>query len=344
MPSDGDIPPRAAIVGVAGPRLTDAERQLFAQADPLGFILFARNCREPDQVRALVAELRDAVGRDDAPILIDQEGGRVQRLGPPVWPGAPSALSFGALADRNEAAATEAAWLDGRLLAAELLALGITVDCAPVADLLHPDGHGIIGDRAFGSDPDRVALLAQALASGLLEGGVLPIVKHIPGHGRARADSHLELPVVDTAVDEMDATDFAAFRALARLPWAMTAHVVYSAIDPVHPATTSRRVIEEVVRGRIGFDGLLISDDLGMNALSGSLGSRAAAALAAGCDVALHCSGQLGDSMEVLEWATPLAPSGCDRLAQGAACIGRAKPFDAAAAATRLTALLGEVV
>jgi len=311
---------RACILGCAGTTLSDEERALFEQAQPFGFILFARNIENPDQVRALVRELRMLVGRDNAPILIDQEGGRVQRLRPPHWPDFPTAASFGEVHARDAARGLEAARLGARLIAAELAALGINVDCLPVADLLFAEGHGIIGDRAYGSDPDIVALLGRAAADGLMEGGVLPVVKHMPGHGRARADSHEELPVVETPIDELDRTDFQSFRRLNDLPIGMTAHVVYTAVDPQHAATVSPVAIEEVIRKRIGFDGLLLSDDLSMKALKGSLGSRTEAALTAGCDVALHCNGHLDEMAEVVAAAGPLAGEAARRAA---AALGR---------------------
>src|SRR3990172_9532156 len=270
------------ILGCAGPTPDAPERRFFRAADPLGFILFKRNCTAPKQVRLLVAELRDAVGRADAPVLIDQEGGRVARLGPPHWRTPPPAPRFGLLAARDRDAAAEAARVNARLLAADLAELGITVDCAPVLDLRLPGAHDVIGDRAFHSDPEVVALLGRAVAEGLLAGGVIPVVKHMPGHGRAMIDSHAALPRVATSRSELEHTDFRPFRALNDLPWGMTAHVVYEAIDPERPASTSPVVIGEVIRGHIGFDGLLVSDHLSMQALQGRLADRTRAALAAG--------------------------------------------------------------
>ncbi|MCC6948924.1 MAG: beta-N-acetylhexosaminidase [Bradyrhizobiaceae bacterium] len=304
---------RACILGCIGPRLDSEERELFERAQPFGLILFARNIETPEQVRALVREFRAIVGRPDAPVLIDQEGGRVQRLKPPHWPDFPPAQTFGSIYARDRTEGIAAARLGARLIAAELAALGINVDCLPVADLLHPDAHGIIGDRAYGSDPASVAELARAAAEGLLAGGVLPVVKHIPGHGRARADSHEELPIVATPLAELDRTDFEPFRRLADLPIAMTAHVVYADIDPGRPATTSSKVIREVIRERLGFRGLLISDDLSMKALQGTLGARAEAALSADCDIALHCNGSLDEAREVAAAAPRLAGEGTER-------------------------------
>jgi beta-N-acetylhexosaminidase len=274
-------------------------------------------------VHALVREFRAIVGRADAPVLIDQEGGRVQRLKPPHWSDFPPAKTFGTLHARDAAKGIAAAKLGARLIAAELAALEISVDCLPVADLLHPDAHGVIGDRAYGSDPATVAALAGAAADGLLEGGVLPVVKHIPGHGRARSDSHEMLPVVGTPLPELDRTDFEPFRRLARLPIAMTAHVVYAAVDPERPATTSPEVIAEVIRRRIGFQGLLLSDDLSMKALAGSLGARAEAALAAGCDIALHCNGRPDEAGEVAAAAPLLAVEAAARAAVALRAVKR---------------------
>ena len=323
----------AAIFGCADLALGDAERRFFREADPWGFILFQRNCRDPEQVRALVAALREAVGRD-APVLIDQEGGRVQRLKPPHWRQAPAAAAF---ADRDP----EALRLNTRLIAAELAGLGLDVDCLPCLDVPAPGGHGIIGDRAFAADPAVVARLGRVVCEALLEGGVLPVLKHVPGHGRAGADSHLELPRVQASLAELQATDFAPFRALNDMPLAMTAHVVYEAIDPDAPATTSSAVVRDVIRGWIGFDGLLMSDDLTMKALSGDLGARARAALGAGCDVALHCSGVLEEMEAVAAAIGPLDASGARRAD---AALARRRPpahLDTLAALARLDSMMG---
>lgn len=321
------ISARACILGCEGLRLNADERQFFGDANPFGLILFARNIDNPDQVRALVGEFRSIVGRANAPVLIDQEGGRVQRLRPPHWPDYPPAKKFGELYDRNRDAALSAVRLGARLIAADLADLGVSVDCSPVADLLHPDTHGVIGDRAYGSDPVSVAALAGEAAQGLLDGGVLPVLKHIPGHGRARADSHEALPVVDTPLDELDRTDFDPFRRLAHLPVAMTAHVVYSALDAGRPATVSPAVVGQIIRGRIGFDGLLLTDDLSMKALQGNLGRRAEAALSAGCDIALHCNGRLDEAREVAA-AAPLLSGNPARRAM-AALEHRKRPVEA---------------
>ncbi len=299
---------RAIILGCAGASLSAAERQFFARLDPLGFILFARNVETPDQVRALVRDLRQSVGRADAPVLIDQEGGRVQRLRPPHWRAAPPAAAFGALLARDRQAGIEATRLNAQIIGGELADLGIDTVCAPVLDLHVTGAHEVIGDRAYSSDPEIVALLGRAACEGFMAAGIMPIVKHIPGHGRATVDSHLSLPVVEASRAELEATDFRPFKALADMPWAMTAHIVFRAIDPGNPATTSKRVVEQIVRGYIGFEGVLIGDDLSMQALQGSIAERARATLAAGCDLALHCNGKM-EEMETLAQAVPEIPA-----------------------------------
>lgn len=314
------LAPRAFITGCVGLVLTPEEEDFLRQSAPWGLILFRRNVDTPAQVAALVASFRAVVGRDDAPVLIDQEGGRVQRLGPPHWPKYPPAEVFARRAEAGDAeGAAQAARLGARLMADDLASLGINVDCVPCADLRLPEGHGIIGDRAYGSTPAQVAHLARAAAEGLMEGGVLPVLKHIPGHGRARADSHESLPVVETSREELEATDFEPFRLLADLPLGMTAHVVYAAIDAERPATTSKCVIDEVIRGHIGFDGALMSDDLSMGALAGSLAGRAEAAFAAGCDLALHCNGRLDEMAEVASRSPLLDGEAARRCAQALA-------------------------
>src|SRR5690349_19139697 len=289
---------RAFITGLAGTTVTPAERTLLREREPWGFILFKRNIETPAQVRRLTASIRDFVGRE-APVLVDQEGGRVQRLGPPHWPAYPPGARYGELYDRDPASGLTAARLGAHLIASDLRALGIDTDCLPLADVPVRGSDNVIGDRAYGTEPAKVAAIAGAVAEGLLAGGVLPVLKHIPGHGRATADSHHRLPVVDTDRATLEATDFAAFRPLASLPIGMTAHVVFSAIDPVAPATTSVTIVGQVIRGFIGFQGLLMSDDISMNALSGTIAERSRAALAAGCDVVLHCNGNLQEMAEV---------------------------------------------
>lgn len=321
--------PRAMIAGCSSLSLSAEEARFFRDADPWGFILFKRNVDTPDQVRALTAQLREAVGRSDAPILIDQEGGRVQRLKPPHWPDYPPGRAYGELYARDEAFGREIARLGARLIAHDLLSLGITVDCMPVLDIPIPGASSVIGDRAYGSQPRVVADLGRAVAEGLIAGGVLPVVKHIPGHGRAGVDSHHDLPVVDVPLSDLEICDFVPFRLLSDLPLAMTAHVVYKAIDERHPATTSAVVISRVIRQAIGFGGLLMSDDLSMNALSGTAEERARASLHGGCDVVLHCNGDL-DEMRCVVGEVPLLSG--EASARAAAALDRtaggAEPFD----------------
>ena len=306
------------VAGCSGHELTPDERAFFRDARPFGFILFRRNIASPDQVRALTASLRATVGRDDAPILIDQEGGRVQRLGPPHWPRYPAGRAFGRLAGTE--AGADAARLGARLIAHDLRSVGIDVDCLPVLDVPVPGSHDVIGDRAYAETPEGVAALGAAAAAGLLDGGVLPVMKHVPGHGRATADSHLGLPRVDASLAELRSRDFRPFRELAHLPAAMTAHVIYEAIDPERPGTVSPRVVGDIIRGEIGFDGLLFTDDLSMKALAGSFRARTEAALAAGCDIALHCNGDLAEMAAVAEGAGILSGSS---LARAEAALGR---------------------
>jgi beta-N-acetylhexosaminidase len=340
---DGEAP-LAAVFGCGGATLSRGERAFFRAANPLGFILFARNCRSPDQAAELVAALRETVGRADAPVLIDQEGGRVQRLRPPGWPQDPPAGRFGRLAQRRPDLAEEAVRLQAAATAADLRALGVTANAVPVLDLQRPGASDVVGDRAFSGDPEVVARLGRAVCEAHLAAGVLPIVKHLPGHGRAPVDSHVALPTVDAPLDELDGTDFAPFRALADMPWGMVCHVVFAAIDPARPASLSPTAIGETVRGRIGFDGLLVSDDLCMGALHGDAGSRAAAALAAGCDVALHCNGRLSEMESVAERIGPLSHAARRRLERGEArrgtVAGAPAPGEAADLRARVDALL----
>jgi len=321
---------RAFITGVAGTALKSGERQFCKEAQPWGLILFKRNIKKPDSVRRLIAEFRAAVGRH-APVLVDQEGGRVQRLGPPYWPAYPPGAAYGALYDRDANLGLAAARLGARLIAADLHNLGIDVDCLPLADVPVADADPVIGDRAYGAEPAKVAAIAGAIADGLMAGGVLPVLKHLPGHGRATADSHKGLPVVTTGRAELEATDFAAFRPLAALPIGMTAHVVFTAIDPVAPATTSATIVRDVIRDSIGFRGLLMSDDLSMDALSGTLGDRTRAALAAGCDMVLHCNGELPEMREVAAHAPELAGEAACRAEAALAARKPPLPFDLAA-------------
>jgi beta-N-acetylhexosaminidase len=323
---------KALITDVAGATLTPEERAFLRDADPWGFIVFKRNVETPGQLRNLVDSMREAVGRADAPVLVDQEGGRVQRLGPPHWPVYPPGAHYGQRYDRDRDAGLAAARLGARLIAADLLSVGITVDCLPLADVPVSEADPVIGNRAYGTRADKVAAIAAAVAEGLMLGGVLPVLKHLPGHGRATADSHHRLPVVATDRATLEVTDFAAFRPLAGLPMGMTAHVVFSAIDPVAPATTSVTMVREVIRGHIGFDGLLMGDDLSMNALSGTLSERARASLAAGCDVVLHCNGTLEARREVADACPPLAGEAKRRADAALAARRDPAPFDVARA------------
>jgi beta-N-acetylhexosaminidase len=334
------MPVAAVILGCSGPSLTAEERAFFRDADPWGFILFRRNIGAPREVEALTASLRDTIGRD-APILVDQEGGRVQRLGPPHWPKYPPGRSYGRVHVNDPVTRREVTRLAARLIAHDLLAVGINVDCLPVLDVPAPGSHDIVGDRAYGPDAVTVGTLGRAAAEGLLAGGVLPVIKHLPGHGRAAVDSHLTLPVVDATLAALKAADFLPFRMLSDMPLGMTAHVVYTAIDAAAPCTTSKAAIRRVVRGIIGYDGLLMSDDLSMQALSGNLGERAAAAFAAGCDIGLHCNGKMAEMLQVMAAAPRLAGKARRRAD---AALGRIRhlpePIDVAEARARLDAAL----
>ncbi|QLH71907.1 beta-N-acetylhexosaminidase [Rhodopseudomonas palustris] len=333
--------PRAFITGIAGLSLSDDERGFLRESRPWGFILFKRNVDNPAQVKALVDELRGTVGSPDAPVLIDQEGGRVQRLGPPHWPVYPPGAVFSTLYDIDPEAGLTAARLSARLIADDLAAFGITVDCLPLADVPIAGADAVIGDRAYGTSPDKVAAIARAVTEGLAQGGVLPVLKHIPGHGRATADSHHLLPTVETSREELDRTDFAAFRPLADLPMAMTAHVVFSALDAAQPATTSATIIDQVIRDSIGFQGLLMSDDVSMNALAGSIAERTRAIVAAGCDVVLHCNGKLDEMREVVAETPELQGRALTRAEAALAARHAPQPFDRAAARAELDALIG---
>ena len=332
---------RAFITGIAGTVLTEDERAFLRDRQPWGFILFKRNVETPAQVIAMVQNLRDTVGRPDAPVLIDQEGGRVQRLSPPHWPVYPPGAVFSALYDIDPATGLEAARLTARLIAADLDDLGITVDCLPLADVPVQGANAVIGDRAYGTLPEKVAAIARAVTTGLAQGGVLPVLKHIPGHGRATADSHIGLPTVDVPLAALAKTDFAAFKPLADLPMAMTAHVVFSALDPAQPATTSATIIAQVIRGTIGFQGLLMSDDVSMNALQGSIAERTRASIAAGCDVVLHCNGKLDEMIEVAGESPMLAGEALARADRALASRKAPQPFDRAAARIELDRLIG---
>jgi Beta-glucosidase-related glycosidases len=296
---------KAVIFGCSGLQLTADERAFYADERPWGFILFGRNVSERAQIADLTAALREAVGRPDAPVLIDQEGGRVQRLRPPLAPNYPWGGDLGDLYAADPERGLRAAWLMSRLHAFDLLPLGINVDCLPVLDLPVPGAHDVIGRRAYSSDPDVSAAVGGAAAEGLKAGGMMPVMKHIPGHGRADVDTHHQLPVVAASREELSARDFRPFKALADEKMAMSAHVVFAAIDPNNPATTSPRVVSEVIRGEIGFDGLLMSDDVSMQALSGDFATRARAIFGAGCDVTLHCNGDAAE-MRAVASVTPV--------------------------------------
>ena len=330
--------PKAVVFGCAGHRLEAAERRFFAGADPWGFILFARNVGNPNQLRALTASLRDSVGRQ-APVLVDQEGGRVARLRAPHWREWPPVGETVARAAGDEDVLLEMLALRYRLVAEELAELGIDVNCAPVLDLPVPGAHEVIGDRALGTEAASVAGRGRAVCEALLAGGVLPVIKHLPGHGRARCDSHAGLPVVDTPLAELVETDFVPFRSLADMPLAMTAHVAYSEIDAEHPATLSSRVMGEVVREEIGFRGAVLSDDICMGALTGTPSGRASLALAAGCDVVLHCSGDLEDMQATMDGIGGLDGASGERIQRAEAARRTPEPWDAAAGRQRLQGL-----
>ena len=329
-----------AIYGCSGISLSEQERDFFRQTQPWGFILFARNISEPGQVKALVEQLRNTVGDGQAPVLIDQEGGRVARLKPPHWQARPPAARFGALHAQNPEAAREATYLNARLIAHDLAGLGINVDCLSVLDVPVPGAHDIIGDRAFAHDPATIITLGRAQIEGLIDGGVLPVMKHIPGHGRAESDSHLALPRVSAEMEQLSASDFVTFRSLDQCPIAMTAHVVYESIDPQRPATTSPKVIRDVIRGEIGFDGLLMSDDLSMKALDGPLSVRAKQAQFAGCDLVLHCNGDMEEMRDVATEVKTLEGLALKRSQQALSHLSAPSPFDPDTAQARLAALL----
>jgi beta-N-acetylhexosaminidase len=331
---------RAFITGIAGLELSAAEREFIRSERPWGFILFKRNIETPAQVAALVGELRAAAGNPEAPVLIDQEGGRVQRFGPPNWPVYPAGAVFGRLYDIDPALGLEAARLSARLIADDLIPLGVTVDCLPLADVPVAGADAVIGDRAYGTEPTQVAAIARAVTEGLQQGGVLPVLKHIPGHGRATADTHFRLPVVDTSGAELERTDFAAFQPLADLPMAMTAHVVFSALDPAQPATTSATIIEQVIRRGIGFQGLLMSDDVSMNALAGSIAERTRAIFAAGCDMVLHCNGKLDEMGDVARETPELSGKALQRAERALAARQAPQALDRLAARQELDALI----
>ena len=321
--------------GPAGPRLLPVERAFFREADPWAFILFGRNCLSPGQLRRLTDELRDAVGRD-APVMIDQEGGRVQRMGPPSWDAYMPALDqMRAAGDRWE----EAMILRSRLIADELRTSGVEVNCTPLADLVEPQTHPVLLNRLYGATPERVVAAARAVVEGQLMQGVLPVLKHVPGYGRASLDGHLALSRLTQPLAELEARDFLPFRELADLRMAMTAHIVVEAIDPDRPATTSPDVIR-YVRREMGVDGLLMTDDVSMDALSGTVAERSEASLAAGCDLVLHCNATMRE-MEAVAALGPMTPEAARRADRALAERRTPEPFDRREAKARLAMLLG---
>ena len=320
--------------------MSAAELAFFARTNPFGLILFKRNCESPAQLKQLTDAFRQAVGRRNAPVLIDQEGGRVQRLGPPAWRRYPPARLYGEAYARAPLAALRAARNVGRLMAEDLIACGITVDCVPVRDVPQPGAHEVIGSRAYAEEIAIIMALARAHVAGFMDGGVLPVIKHIPGHGRARADSHLELPVVEASRAELSAVDFPPFAAMADAPMAMTAHVVFTALDKTAPATLSKKVISTIIRKEIGFRGLLMTDDLSMKALSGSYAEKTEAALAAGCDVVLHCNGEMAEMEEVAAAAGPLKAKALSRARAALKAARRPQAFDRKQALNDLESLL----
>lgn len=334
---------KSFITGCEGLVLSGEETAFVRAEKPWGFILFARNCEDHDQIRRLCHSLRQAADDPDAPIFIDQEGGRVRRLRPPLVPDYPSGASYGAVHSRNPSDGLRAAWIGARLIAHDLADLGITGNCVPIVDVRQSYADEIIGDRAYGETPEPVAEIGRSIAEGTLAGGVLPVVKHIPGHGRARMDSHKALPTVEDALETLRTVDFQPFRALNDLPLAMTAHIVYSCLDNALPATTSATVISTIIRGEIGFDGALMSDDLSMQALSGTIAERTAAALSAGCDLALHCNGDLSEMRQVAENSVELSGDALRRCEAARALCGAGQDCDAVALRAELEDLLSPV-
>ncbi|MEM8686016.1 MAG: beta-N-acetylhexosaminidase [Pseudomonadota bacterium] len=333
---------KAFICGCAGTSLSAEEEAFFSGERPWGLILFARNCQEPQQIADLVSAFRQCVGRADAPVLIDQEGGRVQRLKDPHWPAYPSGARIAAAYEADAAAGLVLARNIARLIADDLSALGITVDCLPILDVPQADVHDVIGDRAYGTTPEMISQIGRAMAEGLMERGVLPVIKHIPGHGRAVVDSHHKLPVVSASRQELKEVDFAPFVALADLPLGMTAHIVYPAYDPDYCATQSPMVITEVIRGEIGFDGLLMTDDLSMKALAGDFADRARLSLEAGCDVVLHCNGEMAEMRQVAGAVPALAGEAQRRAERAMACLSAPKGYDRAVALAGLDEVMAK--
>lgn len=324
---------KAFVSGCAGVTLTQDEIAFFREADPWGLILFARNVDSQDQLHALTSAFREAVGRADAPVLVDQEGGRVQRMKPPNWPKYPAPKLYGDLFQSDPGKGERAAWLGARLIASDLIEVGITIDCLPCLDVRFPDTVDAIGDRSFSGDPDVVTRLGQAMIDGAVAGGVLPVIKHIPGHGRAQVDSHLELPRVDADIAALKSVDFRPFKALSGVSLGMTAHIIYTEIDPETAGTQSAKVIQDVIRREIGFEGCLMSDDISMKALGGDYVERSRKIIAAGCDIVLHCNGEMSEMIAVAEAVPDLAGVSAQRCATALDGLKPPEPgFDLAAA------------
>lgn len=329
------------VSGCAGLELTPEELSFFRDERPWGLILFARNCRSRGQLSDLTAAFRETVERPEAPVLVDEEGGRVQRLKPPEWPSYPAGRTYGDLYDRDPEQGRRAAWLGGRLIAYDLAETGITVNCLPVLDVPVAGVSDVVGDRAYSDRTGIIIELAREVCSGLMAGGVLPVMKHIPGHGRSLVDSHFELPVVEADLEELQ-TDFEPFRHFRDLPYAMTAHLVYKSLDAQNPATTSEQVISKVIRSDIGFDGCLFSDDLSMQALKGSMAERTHSVLSAGCDIALHCNGQFEEMLAVASVASELTGLSARRAQSGLERRRPPEPFDEVAARSELNELVSQ--
>ena len=333
----------AVIFGCASTSLTQEEKDFYKKINPLGFILFARNCESPDQVRALVREMRACVGREDAPVLIDQEGGQVQRLKPPQWRDTPKPALFSALHDIDPIAGFDAAKINARIIAADLFDLGIDVNCLPCLDIPQPDSHDFLRNRASGKTPEQSIALGWAVIEGLMIGGIMPVIKHMPGHGRATVDSHHELPRIAASLEELHNIDFKPFRKLKEIGWGMTCHVIYESIDPDYTASTSDMIINMVIRENIGFDGFLVSDDIGMNALGGSVSDRTIACLDAGTDAILHCNGDMDEMIQVAGTGRLLNETSLARFKRGRDMLMEPIPFDRQAAEESLAALLAKL-
>ena len=335
-------PVKSVIFGLSGSILSEEEKQFFSQANPVGFILFARNCQDPEQLKSLTNALRTLLGREDVLMLIDQEGGRVARLKPPHWRNTPAAGLFAEIADESISVAKKSVYANARLIANELNTSGINVNCAPLADVPIAGAHDIIGDRAYGDDAHQVSILGAEMAKGLLDGGVLPVLKHIPGHGRASADSHEALPVVTESLDILNRSDFIPFKSLAFLPLGMTAHILYTALDSEFPATLSRKVID-YIRRDIGFNGLLMSDDISMKALRGDLGELTERTLNSGCDIVLHCNGIMAEMQKIAEACPALNPKAEGRFQTALKQLHAPYGFDYEEAEQMIESLVAEV-